>query len=74
MAQILTRATGGQIVADVVSLEERTQRAGTSAAFGDVWNDRVGYPARPHHAATYGLTTTTLQQWAPQQDWQSPTT
>lgn len=73
MAEILSQATGREIVAEFVSLEERTQRAGTSAAFGDVWNDQVGYPARPdHHAADYGLTTTTFAQWAAQRDWHTP--
>ena len=30
--------------------------------------DRVGYPARPHHADRYGLTTTTFEQWAAHHD------
>ncbi|GAA1748389.1 NmrA family NAD(P)-binding protein [Aeromicrobium alkaliterrae] len=39
---------------------------------GRTLDDLVGYPARRHHAARYGLTTTTLQQWAAQQDWRLP--
>jgi hypothetical protein len=74
MAELLSQVTGREIVADFISLEERTQHAGTSAAFGDVWNDQVGYPERPHHAAGYGLTTTTFAQWAARQDWNTLTT
>ncbi|WP_155370022.1 hypothetical protein [Catellatospora vulcania] len=62
-----------EITTDFISLEELTQRYGASAAFGDVWNDRVGYPARPHHSAAYGLTTTTFAQWAARQDWSTVT-
>lgn len=69
MAEILTQVTGREIVADFISLEERARRDGPPAAFGDLWNDQVGYPARPHHAAAYGLTTTTFAQWAARQNW-----
>ncbi|MBW6434930.1 NmrA family NAD(P)-binding protein [Actinoplanes hulinensis] len=73
MAEILSQVTGREITIDFISLEEATQRFGTSAAFGDVFNDRVGYPARPHHAAAYGLSTTTFAQWAARQDWSTMT-
>lgn len=73
MAEILAQVTGREITTDFISLQERTQRHGASAAFGDVFNDRVGYPARPHHAAGYGLTTTTFAQWATRQDWRTVT-
>jgi uncharacterized protein YbjT (DUF2867 family) len=69
MAGILSEATGREIVADIISVGERTQRYGSPTAFGDVWDDLVGYPARPHHAAAWGLSTTTFRQWAAQQDW-----
>ncbi|MBB5866723.1 uncharacterized protein YbjT (DUF2867 family) [Allocatelliglobosispora scoriae] len=68
MAEVLSRVTGREFKADFISLEEREQRSGASAAFGDVFNDRIGYPARPHHAAAYGLTMTTFAQWAARQD------
>ncbi len=29
----------------------------------------MGYPARPEHAAKFGLPMTTFAQWAPAQDW-----
>ncbi|MFF2024404.1 hypothetical protein ACFVW2_21695 [Streptomyces sp. NPDC058171] len=73
MADVLSQATGREIITDFISLEEKTQSSGVSAAFGDRWNDRVSYPARPHHAAAYGLTTTTFAQWAAQQDWSTLT-
>ncbi|MFD9240489.1 NmrA/HSCARG family protein [Streptomyces sp. NPDC059556] len=73
MADVLSQATSREITTDFISLEEMTQRNGASAAFGDRWNDRVGYPARPHHAAAYGLTTTTFAQWAARQDWSTLT-
>lgn len=73
MAEVLSKVTGREIVADFISLNERTERYGSSEAFGDVWNDQVGYPARPHDAAGYGLTTTTFEQWAGQQDWHTLT-
>lgn len=72
MAEVLSQVTGREIVADFIPLEERTRRHGSPAAFGDVWNDQVGYPARPNlHAADYGLRTTTFRQWAAQQDWRT---
>ncbi|MFC8704859.1 NmrA family NAD(P)-binding protein [Streptomyces anulatus] len=73
MADVLSQATGREITTDFISLEEKTQRSGASAAFGDRWNDRVGYPARPHHAAAYDLATTTFAQWAARQDWNTLT-
>ncbi|MFF2233736.1 Rossmann-fold NAD(P)-binding domain-containing protein [Streptomyces anulatus] len=73
MADVLFQATGREITTDFISLEEKTQRSGASAAFGDRWNDRVGYPVRPHHTAAYGLATTTFAQWAARQDWSTLT-
>jgi uncharacterized protein YbjT (DUF2867 family) len=61
IAEILSDATGRQITY-VHATPEGEPNAKN-------WDDRVGYPARPHHAAQYGLTTTTLEQWAAKQDW-----
>ncbi|MGY0497913.1 NmrA family NAD(P)-binding protein [Nocardia sp. FBN12] len=72
IADILAKATGREITAVFISSQEQEKRAGTPTAWSDTWTDRVGYPARPHHAARYGLTTTSLEQWAAQQDWHSP--
>ncbi|GHA08177.1 hypothetical protein GCM10010372_04380 [Streptomyces tauricus] len=72
IADTLSKASGREITAVSVSWEEQEQRLGAPAADGQIWNDRVGYPARPHHAARYGLTTTTFEQWAAQQDWTLP--
>ncbi len=71
MADVLSQVTGREFKTDFISPREREQRHGASAAFGDVFNDRVGYPARPHHAVGYGLTTTTFAQWAARQDWRT---
>src|SRR5205814_1954257 len=73
MTDVLSQVTGREITTDFISLEELTQRSGAPAAFGDVFNDRVGYPARPRHAAGYGLSTTTFAQWAARQDWRTVT-
>ncbi|EFC84953.1 NmrA family NAD(P)-binding protein [Parafrankia sp. EUN1f] len=64
--------SGREITAVFVSWEQQALRIGAPSADSQIWNDRVGYPARPHHAARYGLTTTTLEQWTAQQDWHIP--
>ena len=69
IADTLSKATGREITAVFISRDEQEQRMGSPTAWGDTWTNRVGYPARPHHAAHYGLTTTTLEQWAARQDW-----
>ncbi|MGW0908607.1 NmrA/HSCARG family protein [Streptomyces sp. NPDC002853] len=71
IADALSKAAGREITAVSVPREEQEQRHG-GLADSQVWNDLVGYPARPHHAARYGLTTTTFEQWAAQQDWTIP--
>jgi len=73
IAAILSKVAGREITPVFLSTEEQEQRIGAPSAWGDTWTDRVGYPARPHHAASYGLTTTTLEQWAVQQDWRTST-
>ncbi|MBF6335542.1 NmrA family NAD(P)-binding protein [Nocardia abscessus] len=73
IADTLSKATGREITAVFISSEEQIERVGAPSAWGDTWTDRVGCPARPHHAARYGLTTTSLEQWAARQDWHSPT-
>ncbi|MGW0792300.1 NmrA family NAD(P)-binding protein [Streptomyces sp. NPDC002911] len=72
IADTLSKATGREITAVFISREEQDQRLGAPTTDSQIWNDRVGYPARPHHAARYGLTTTTFEQWAAQQDWTIP--
>ncbi|MFE2219850.1 NmrA family NAD(P)-binding protein [Streptomyces canus] len=72
IADSLSKAAGREITAVSISWEEQEQRLGAPMADGQIWNNRVGYPARPHHAARYGLTTTTFEQWAAQQDWTIP--
>ncbi|MFC8531761.1 NmrA family NAD(P)-binding protein [Nocardia sp. NPDC057227] len=72
IADILGKATGREITPVFISTEEQVKRMGSPTAWGDTWTDRVGYPARPHHAAAYGLTTTTLEEWAARQDWRNP--
>ncbi|MFC5747541.1 NmrA family NAD(P)-binding protein [Actinomadura rugatobispora] len=74
IADTLSKAFGREITAVHITPQEQEQRLGAPSAYSNVWNDLVGYPARPHHAARYGLTTTTLQQWAAQQDWNTPPT
>ena len=73
IADTLSKAAGREITAVFASREEQEQRIGAPMTDSQIWNDRVGYPARPHHAAHYGLTTTTLEQWAARQDWTIPT-
>ncbi|MGW0785055.1 NmrA family NAD(P)-binding protein [Streptomyces sp. NPDC002913] len=73
IAEALSKAAGREITAISVSWEDQAQRLGAPSADTEIWNDRVGYPARPHDAARYGLTTTTFEQWAAQQDWTTPT-
>lgn len=76
IAEVMSKAAGREIVVVSATLEEQQQRLGaamgTAVADSQIWNDHVGYPARPHHAAQYGLTTTTFEQWAAQQDWRIP--
>lgn len=72
IADILSNASGREITAAFLSWEEQEQRRGAPMADSQVWNNLVGYPACPHHADRYGLTTTTFEQWAAQQDWTDP--
>ncbi|MFE7647505.1 NmrA family NAD(P)-binding protein [Streptomyces phaeoluteigriseus] len=72
IADTLSKAAGRKITAVFISREEQDQRLGAPTTDSQIWNNRVGYPARPHHAARYGLTTTTFEQWAAQQDWTLP--
>jgi uncharacterized protein YbjT (DUF2867 family) len=58
IAETPSRAANREITA--VSRMEQEQLVGAPSADSQIWNDRVGYPARPHHAAQYGLTTTTV--------------
>ncbi|GAB2462018.1 uncharacterized protein YbjT (DUF2867 family) [Conyzicola lurida] len=69
IAEIVSAAANRQITAVFHAPEEWEQVTGTHYAEGRHWDDVVGYPARPHHAAHYGLSTTTLKQWSARQDW-----
>jgi hypothetical protein len=71
IAAVLSKAAHSDITAIFLSREEQEQRIGAPAADNQIWQDRVGYPARPHDAVRNGLTTTTFEQWAAQQDWQA---
>ncbi|MFD7734744.1 NmrA family NAD(P)-binding protein [Kitasatospora phosalacinea] len=72
IADTISKAAGREITAVSVSREEQEQRLGAPITDSQVWHQLVGYPARPHHAAGYGLSTTTFTQWAAQQDWTLP--
>jgi len=68
MAEVLTEVTGRQVTVSCRSMEEVDARLGRrSMAATQVWLDAVGYPARPEHAAAYGLQVpTSFRQWAQQ--------
>lgn len=69
IAATLSKAASREIIAVFLSQEEQAQRLGAPTADSQIWNDRVPYTARLHHAAHCGLTTTTFEQWAAQQNW-----
>lgn len=69
IADTISAAANREITAVFHAPEEWEQVTGTPYPDGRHWDDVVGYPARPHHAAHYGLSTTTLRQWAARQDW-----
>lgn len=69
VAETLSAIANRKITAVFRPPEEWEQVHGATQAGAHTWDDLVGYPARPHHAARYGLTTTTLKQWAARQDW-----
>ncbi|WP_167510428.1 NmrA family NAD(P)-binding protein [Paenarthrobacter nitroguajacolicus] len=71
IADTISAAANRQITAVFHAPEEWEQVTGTPYADGRHWDDVVGYPARPHHAAHYGLSTTTLKS-ATRQDWRLP--
>lgn len=71
IADIMSRASGRGITY-VNDGPDEQDPVGAAEAVGRTWNDRVGYPVRPHHAAQYGLATTTFEQWAARQDWTLP--
>nr|WP_281248325.1 NmrA family NAD(P)-binding protein [Cryptosporangium aurantiacum] len=68
IADTISAVANRTITAVFVPPEEFEQIRGATQE-ARTWDDLVGYPARPHHAARYGLTTTTLKQWAARQDW-----
>ncbi|WP_308799974.1 NmrA/HSCARG family protein [Agromyces silvae] len=72
IAETISAAANRKITAVFRAPEEWEQVTGTPYADGRHWDDVVGYPARPYHADRYGLTTTTMKQWAARQDWRLP--
>ncbi|GAB3665443.1 NmrA/HSCARG family protein [Nocardioides korecus] len=75
----LSASSGRELSVAFISRDEQAGRL--APRFGDLaevladsqeWQGRVGYPARPDHAAAYGLPTTTLKQWAAKQTWDVP--
>lgn len=68
MAEIISAVTGRRVSASSRPVPEVDARLGRrSWAATQVWLDTVGYPARPEHAAAYGLRLkTTFQEWAQQ--------
>ncbi|GAA3698898.1 NmrA/HSCARG family protein [Arthrobacter ginkgonis] len=71
IADAISAVANRKITAVFRPAEEWEQVLGAPQGSGRTWDDLVGYPARPHHAARYGLTTTTLKQWAARQDWRT---
>lgn len=72
IADVMSKSAGREITY-VNDGPEEQDPVGAAQPVGQTWDDRVGYPALPHHAARYGLTTITFEQWAAQQDWTIPT-
>jgi uncharacterized protein YbjT (DUF2867 family) len=72
IAAIISEAANREITPVFHAPEAWEQVTGTPYADSRHWDDVVGYPARPHHAARYGLNTTTMRQWAARQDWRLP--
>ena len=71
IADAISAVANRKITAVFRPAEEWEQVLGTPQGGGRTWDDLVGYPARPHHADRYGLTTTTFKQWAARQDWRT---
>lgn len=71
IADVISAVANRKVTA-AFRIPEEWERVRGAIQTGDrTWDDLVGYPARPHHAARYGLTTTTLAQWAARQDWRT---
>ncbi|MFP5078685.1 NmrA family NAD(P)-binding protein [Rhizobium sp. YIM 134829] len=69
IADAISAVANRTITAVFQTPQEWEQVRGATQEGVRTWDDLVGYPARPYHAAHYGLTTTTLKQWAARQDW-----
>ncbi|MET7841368.1 NmrA family NAD(P)-binding protein [Streptomyces sp. NPDC005356] len=67
ISEVLTSVTGRPISPVSLPAKEVDARLGRKSWSGtQTWLGSVGYPARPAHAAPYGLPLTTFQQWAEQ--------
>ncbi|MGW6128718.1 NmrA family NAD(P)-binding protein [Cellulomonas sp. NPDC055163] len=73
IAEVISAIANRNVTAVFRNPEEWEQVRGATQRGERTWDDLVGYPARPHHAARYGLSTTTFRQWAARQDWRIPT-
>jgi uncharacterized protein YbjT (DUF2867 family) len=67
IASVIESVSGRPVKPQCVSPQEVDARLGErSWSATHQWLGPVGYPARPEHAAAYGLSTTTFAQWAQQ--------
>jgi uncharacterized protein YbjT (DUF2867 family) len=66
IAEVLTEVTGIPVKATFGTPAEIEERLGERLMWSGTqkWLDDVGYPARPAHAAAFGLRTTGFRDWA----------
>lgn len=69
IAEFISAVANRKITAAFRPAEEWEQVTGATQGGARTWDDLIGYPARPHHAATHGLVTSNFRQWAARQDW-----
>ncbi|GAB3439942.1 NmrA/HSCARG family protein [Streptomonospora sediminis] len=65
-AAILGKALGVELTAPDMTTEEAVAAGMPYWASAHAWQNEVGQPARPEQAQKFGLTLTTLDQWAQQ--------
>ncbi|MFV2179904.1 NmrA family NAD(P)-binding protein [Actinomadura sp. LOL_016] len=67
IGQVIAKAADRPVSTSFPSVDEVDARMGKrSWASTQAWLSTVGYPARPAHAAGYGLKLTTFERWADQ--------
>lgn len=65
IAEVVAKVTERPVSASCLSVREVDARLGSKSwSASQAWLGPVGYPARPEHAAEYGLGTVTFSQWA----------